>query len=162
MEELKIVARRQLADHWDPPADWVVTTLAERGQDAFGQLLLRASQGDPHHTSTPESAQEDFQELIAAAGAAFDPSAWFAVADQQGDFGVVLPQLFPDDPTTGTLFYLAVVPERRGQGRGRQLHCFGLGQLARRGAMHYVGSAGPANAPMLAIFRANGCQLDPA
>ena len=161
MEEHKIVAHRQLADSWDPPTDWVVTALAERGQDAFVRLLLRASLGDPHHTSTRESAQDDFQELISAAGTAFDATAWFTVADQQGDFGVVLPQLFPDDPTTGTLFYLAVVPERRGQGRGRQLHSFGLGQLARRGATHYVGSADPANAPMLAIFRANGCQLDP-
>ena len=163
MSDRKIFARRGLLDAPScPPEGWILTTLAERGERDFIRLMVLAGDGDPHHASTAETAQEDFRELVTGAGAAFDATAWFAVADRRGEIGVVLPQILPDDPTTGTLFYLAVVPGRRGQGLGRRLHRFGLGQLSLRRARRYVGSTDPANRPMIAIFRANGCRLDPA
>ena len=81
--------------------------------------------------------------------------------DAQGEIGVVLPQIYAQDPTAGTLFYLAVVPERRGSGLGRRLHAFGLRRLRQLGAVHYYGSTDSRNAPMLAIFTANGCTARP-
>ncbi len=157
MEPTKVVARRLLAEPQPSPDDWKLSTLDELGLAAFNQVMLRASDGDPYDTSTAESAGEDFRELVEAAGAAFDPRSWYVVADGRSDVGVVLPQVFPDDPTTGTLFYVAVLPERRGEGLGRALHAFGLSELARRGARNYVGSTDPENTAMIAIFEANGC-----
>lgn len=162
MNDRKTFARRELAGASPPPEGWTLTTLAERGERDFIQLMVLAGDGDPHHASTAETAQEDFRKLVAAAGAAFDATAWFAVADRRGQIGVVLPQILPDDPATGTLLYIAVVPGRRGQGLGRRLHRFGLGRLALCGARRYVGSTDPANQPMIAIFRANGCRLEQA
>ena len=159
MESTKIVARRRLAAPQPIPDDWKLSTLEELGPEAFNQVMLRASDDDPYDTSTVESADEDFRELVDAAGTAFDPRSWYVVVDSRSEVGVVLPQVFPGNPTTGTLLYVAVLPERRGEGLGRALHAFGLSELARRGARDYVGSTDPDNAPMIAIFAANGCTL---
>ncbi|WP_420176091.1 hypothetical protein [Luteococcus sp. OSA5] len=159
MDEVKVVACKTLDAQEPTPPGWTLTSLDEMGAEAFGELMLRASHGDPFHTSTPESAAEDLRELIEAAGPALDPTEWFAVADAHGGVGVVLPQTFPDDPSAGTLFYLAFVPSRRGEGMGRALHRLGLSLLYRRGARRYVGSTDAANAPMIAIFGSNGCTV---
>ena len=155
----KVVARRLLDEPQPAPAGWKLSTLDELGPEAFNQIMLRASDGDPYDTSTAESAEDDFRELVEAAGTAFDAGSWFVLSDAHGDVGVVLPQVVPEDLTTGTLFYVAVLPERRGEGLGRAVHAFGLSELARRGARSYVGSTDPDNTPMIAIFEANGCTL---
>ncbi|GAA1371529.1 GNAT family N-acetyltransferase [Luteococcus sanguinis] len=159
MDQTKIVARRALDEPEPVPDGWQLTSLAEMGEEDFVRVLLRASEGDPYDTSTPETAAEDFRELVEAAGDRFEPGGWLVVSDAEGEIGVVLPQVFPDDPTAGTLFYLAVVPGRRGRGLGRQLHRLGLSELRRRGANTYLGSTGASNAPMTAIFAANGCRV---
>ena len=136
---------------------WQTQTLALLGEDAFASTMLDASIGDPFETSTPESALADLRELEEEAGATFDPRQWLVVSDETGEIGVLLPQVFEDDPSSGTLSYLAVMPERRGQGFGRRLHQFGLQRLKDLGAVTYRGSTDAENAPMLAIFAANGC-----
>lgn len=141
--------------------DWTVRSLGTLGRERFAEAMLRASQGDPYETSTADSALEDLRDLEEAAGAAFDAENWVVVDDAQGEIGVVLPQIYAQDPTAGTLFYLAVVPERRGSGLGRRLHAFGLRRLRQLGAVHYYGSTDSRNAPMLAIFTANGCTARP-
>lgn len=156
----KIVARRRLNPPEPLPTGWRLASLDELGEEVFVGELLRASAGDPFHTSTAETAHDDFRELVEAAGDRFDPRCWYVASDADGVIGVVLPQPFPDDPSVGTLLYLGVAPERRGQGLGRQLHWLGLSELSRRGARSYVGSTAPANAAMVAIFTANGCVLD--
>lgn len=159
MDTAKVIARRVLDEPKPTPSGWTLDSLEQVGEQDFNRVMLRASDGDPYDTSTPESAEADFRELVEAAGGQFDPRGWYLVRDDRGDVGVVLPQVFPDEPTTGTLFYVAVVPERRGEGLGRALHRFGLSELAKRGAKAYVGSTDATNEPMIAIFTANGCSL---
>ncbi|MEO7587410.1 MAG: GNAT family N-acetyltransferase [Arachnia sp.] len=136
---------------------WKIQTLAQLGEEAFATRMLEASAGDPFDTSTPESALADLQELEEEAGATFDPSLWVLLSDASGEIGVVLPQVSDTDPNCGILSYLAVMPARRGHGLGHQLHQFGLQRLKELGAVNYRGSTDAENAPMLAIFRANGC-----
>lgn len=159
MDPTKVIARRLLDEPEIVPTGWTLSSLDQLGPQAFNHVMVRASDGDPYDTSTAASAEGDFRELVEAAGPAFDPRRWYVVSDARGDVGVVLPQVFPDEPTVGTLFYVAVLPERRGQGLGSAMHRFGLSELARRGARNYVGSTDPENSAMIAIFRANGCTL---
>ena len=138
-------------------ASWGRQSLADLGEEGFSDAMLRASVGDPFSESTPKTALADLRELIDAAGPAFDPHGWFVVGDVRGDIGVVLPHLFADRRTTGTLWYLGVLPERRGHGYGTQLHLLGLHRLRSLGALDYVGSTDTANEPMLRVFARNGC-----
>ena len=71
--------------------------------------------------------------------------------------GVLLPQIYPDIQTEGTLYYIGVAPERRGEGWGKRLHAHGLALLASRGATRYVGSTDLRNEPMVRVFRHNRC-----
>lgn len=161
MTASKIVVRQNLTDSAPRPTGWLVTSLEDRGEEALSRLMVLASDGKPYDTSTDEAVLDDLHELVLAAGKLFNPQHWFAIADDLGDFGVVLPQVFPDEPTTGTLFYLAVVPDRRGEGLGGQIHRFGLSEPKKRGASRDVGSTATENLAMISIFRANGCELDP-
>lgn len=157
MERAKINAHRTLTDlpAWEFPA-WRTRSLAEVGAEEFAQAMVRAAVGDPFDTSTPQSALEDLRELQDAAGPEYMPEEWVLVEDDEGPIGVVLPQLFPDHPAAGTVFYVGVVPARRGQGWGRALHRYGLTRLAALGASEYHGSTDAENAPMRAIFATNG------
>lgn len=135
---------------------WSTTSLAELGVEEFAAVMGRAAEGDPFETSTPESATDDLHSLIADVGDAHHPEAWVVVADGDGEVGVVLPQPYPDDPETGTLLYLGVLPERRGQGLGAALHLVGMDRLRDLGVKRYVDSTDLRNAQMLRIFERNG------
>lgn len=156
----KVLAARTLRGLTGLPATplgWGTRSLAELGTSAFAAQMLAAAAGDPFDQSTPASAEDDLKELIEAAGASHDPGEWVFVDDPSGRVGVVLPHADPDG--RGTLFYLGVVPERRGEGLGRALHAYGLRALRRRGATRYEGSTDERNAPMLAIFCHNECRI---
>ena len=92
------------------------------------------------------------------AGDAFDPARWLLVSDAAGPVGVVLPQPYPDEPGTGSLFYIGVMPDRRGAGHGARLHLLGLHELAARGCTRYVGSTDERNPAMVRIFERNGAR----
>lgn len=140
------------------PENWSEETLAALGIEEFASRMLEASAGDPYDSSTPESAVDDLRELIEYAGDAFDGTAWLALSDEAGRIGVVLPQVYPDDASTGTVFYVGVVPERRGAGLGRRLHRLGMGRLAALGVTSYVETTDADNTPMIRILEANGCR----
>lgn len=159
--ERKIYVRRDLESL--PVEDfpgWLTQSLADLGEEHFAQLMLEASEGDPFETSTPESALADLREMRDAAGERYDAKCWLLVSDVDGLIGVVLPQPYVRNRDAGTLHYLGVMPARRGQGLGRRLHQFGMQQLVRRGVRRYRGSTDVENAPMLAIFAANGCVVE--
>lgn len=140
-----------------PPRDLDFISLAQVGRPAFVQALLTASQGDPFETSTPESAEQDFSDLVEYAGDAFDPEGRL-LAQQSGEMvGVLLPQRYPDQPHTGTLFYIGVFPQARGRGLGRRLHAEGLQRLQARDVTLYQGSTDLRNEAMRRVFAANGC-----
>lgn len=137
------------------PDGWRLETLADLREEEFSRRLLAASEGDPFSPSTAQTALADLRDLIAFAEGAFKPEEWFAVSDGE-PVGALLPQVYPDDPLEGTIFYIGVVPERRGQGFGSRLHQLGLAMLRERGAVRYVGSTDERNLSMLKVFEKAG------
>lgn len=140
--------------------EWSEQSLAQLGDEMFAEKLLRASTGDPFETSTPESALRDLHDLRAGAGSTFAAERWILLSDEIGEIGVVLPQVYSHAPRSGTLFYVGVMPNRRGEGLGREIHQFGLQRLLGMGVLDYRGSTDAMNVPMLAIFKANGCVIE--
>ena len=140
------------------PDGWRLQTLAELGEEEFSRRMFTASEGDPFSPSTAQTALADLRDLIAFAEDAFEPEEWFAVSDGE-PVGVLLPQVYPDKPLEGTIFYVGVAPERRGQGFGSRLHQLGLAMLRERGAVRYVGSTDERNLPMLKVFEKAGVRV---
>jgi GNAT superfamily N-acetyltransferase len=137
-----------------------VATLHDVGEAAFIARMALASTGDPFEDREGGSRDYDgeWRALVASAGPRFDARTWLLVDDARGPVGVLLPQ--PVTPTIGTLFYVGVVPARRGEGLGRMLHALGLTRLAAQGLVRYVGSTDTRNAAMLRVFAANGCPIE--
>ncbi len=139
---------------------FTLQSLAEAGEVPFIARTHEASHGDPFEERR-QGAREpvaEWRDLVTSAGARFDAARWFLVDDARGPVGVVLPQAVT--PTTGTLYYVGVVPPRRGAGLGRAIHALGLRLLAHAGLERYVGSTDVRNAPMLAVFARNGCPVE--
>ncbi len=138
-------------------------TLAELGEKAFLAYLTAAATDDPEG-SAAENPEQEFQELLAHAGDAFRPEQWFVVFDSADSptsraVGVLLPQQFSDKPSEGTLSYLGVMPDFRGQGYGARLHQRGLDLLFSWGVKRYIGSTGQTNLAMQRVFEKNACTL---
>lgn len=155
----KIFAERSLAGDL-PPATGprlAFAPLSVLGEEAFVPLLAEAAAGDPFEEVT--DPWRSFAELKEHAGPAFDPRAWQAALLDRVPCGVALPQIYHDEPESGTLFYLGVLPAFRGRGIGRRLHREGLALLAALGAKRYKGSTDERNAAMARIFAANGCAV---
>lgn len=136
---------------------FVYRSLAEIGEDRFLEVMTRAAEGDPFEDVSARDPRSDFRDLVNYAGASFDPTWWRVAYLDRDPIGVVLPQAYADRANEGTLFYVGVLPEFRGRGFGRTLHASGLAFLAERGVTRYVGSTDARNLPMVAVFRANGC-----
>lgn len=142
-----------------PDCDLHWQSLADLGQAAFLDYLTQAAHQDPE-ASAATSPEQEFAELLAHAGSAFDPSHWWvAFSGAHEAIGVVLPQVFPDKPTEGTLSYVGVLPRFRQQGYGALLHQWGLAALAQRGVLRYIGSTGHTNRGMQRVFQRNACTL---
>jgi GNAT superfamily N-acetyltransferase len=141
----------------EPEVAFGLLTLAEVGREKFVSVMTAASEGDPFEDMEGRDPDADFQELVEMAGDRFDESSWYLPLVDGEIVGVLLPQAFPDSETDGTLFYVAVLPRFRGKGYGRALHATGLSMLAARGVSKYIGSTDTRNAPMLRVFKANGC-----
>lgn len=142
-----------------PPASggFTLRSLAEVGERAFLARKRAVAEGDPFEERRgPEpGVHSPWSELLEYAGERFDPNRWWLVDDADGPVGVLLPQKTSAD--TGTVFYVGVLPARRGRGLGVRLHALGLHHLARQGARKYVGSTDLRNVAMLRVFERNGC-----
>ncbi|TSA87223.1 GNAT family N-acetyltransferase [Deinococcus detaillensis] len=158
IDRRKVFVRRELVERPGTKPVLTLLSLAEVGREHFVAALLAASQGDPFETSTAESAEADFDALIEGAGEQFDPAGWFVARHSGEEVGVLLPQLFPDEPSVGTLFYVGVSPQFRARGLGTALHAEGLRQLQLKGAGQYKGSTDVRNGAMRRVFAANGCR----
>lgn len=133
-------------------------SLSEIGRDRFLGVMAPASEGDPFEDAAARDPRTEFRELVSLAGEAFDPTWWRVAYLDRDPIGVVLPQIFSNRKSEGTLFYVAVLPEFRGRGYGRVLHASGLAFLAARGVTRYIGSTDARNYPMIAVFKANECE----
>jgi ribosomal protein S18 acetylase RimI-like enzyme len=139
---------------YDDPFEYV--TFAEAGRDAFVETLSSIYVGNPNRDAVEPGS--DFDAMVEYAGAAFAPNAWKLAYYEGTVAGLVLPQLYPEEPDEGSLFYFGVVPALRGRGHGKVLHARGLEDLARAGAIRYFGSTDVLNEPVLRIFEAHGCK----
>ncbi len=131
-------------------------SLAQLGTADFLAYMVAAATDDPE-ASALSDPEAEFQELLAHADSAFDPHDWFVAFQKDEAVGVVLPQVFADKPSEGTLSYIGVLPAQRGKGLGAKLHLWGLEQLRQRGVIRYIGSTGSTNHAMQRIFIRNGC-----
>ncbi|MFA7332140.1 MAG: GNAT family N-acetyltransferase [Candidatus Delongbacteria bacterium] len=136
------------------PFDYL--TLRDAGEPAFVEVLAGLEPGSPSPDGLAQ-ARSGFQELLELAGSALDRDAWHVVRHRGDVVGLVLPQLFPDSPHEGTLYWIGLLPNWRGRGWGRILHARGLRHLSERGARRYIGSTPVENLPMRRVFAANGC-----
>lgn len=154
---------------FSPTAEFRLESLAELGEAAFLADLEAISVGDPETTAWVNrgwNAQKEFEQLKAHAGSAFDPQKWFRVSGPDSStaetalqpIGLILPQIYPDKPSEGTLFYFGVFPTLRQQKYGQALHHLGLQCLAQAGVTRYVGSTDLRNQAMQRIFARNGCE----
>jgi RimJ/RimL family protein N-acetyltransferase len=155
----KAFVERTLDDLPSVPPGLVLRSLAEVGERAFCARMAEASEGDPfeERKGAERDLDREWRELVSYAGDLFRPDRWWTVDDDSGPVGVVLPQAFSTEK--GTLFYLGVLPHRRGVGLGRALHAQGLHLLAAQGLRRYVGSTDLRNEPMRRVFERNGCRV---
>ena len=132
-------------------------SLAQLGKAKFIKLLTMAAEGDPFEDGH-NSPDEEYAELVAHAGSAFNANNWYIAFHQNSALGVLLPQVYEDKPSEGSLFYIGVLPKYRGLGYGSKLHALGLWILKSRAVKRYVGSTDLSNKAMVAIFMKNGCR----
>lgn len=59
----------------------------------------------------------------------------------------------------GTLSYLGLLPELRGQGLGLHVHRHGFARLRALGAQRYHGGTSASNLPMRRLFERHGCRV---
>jgi RimJ/RimL family protein N-acetyltransferase len=152
----KIYVGRDLSalSELEPPFTW--RTLAEIGDREFLDWLIRASAGDPFEDE-PRDYEREYKELLEHAGDRLDRGLWRVALLDGVPVGMVLPLSFGGDPERGTLSYVGVLPEFRGEGLGGRLHLAGLALLAGAGVQRYVGSTDVRNEPMARVFARNGC-----
>lgn len=158
----KYFYQRTLAfsDFPEPP-NYQWQSLVELGEAAFVADLQSLSVGDPETEAWAErgwSAEQEFEQLKDHAGSAFTPQNWLRISQAGQPVGLILPQIYPDKPQEGTLFYFGVFPGLRGQKHGQALHRLGLQRLAQSGVTRYVGSTDLRNQAMQRIFAVNGCE----
>lgn len=152
----KIFVEKDIKGYTSPYEDpFIYKSLLDTGREYFVKTMTEAAEGDPFE-GVKESPDQDFQDLIDYAGESFNPALWLIAFLGEEPLGVVLPQVFADDKTTGSLFYVGIRPPFRGKGYGKVLHARGLQQLAAS-VGNYKGSTDSANTAMARIFRANGC-----
>lgn len=154
----KVFVERRLEGYRSPHSDpFAYRPLSLVGRRRFVRVMAEASEGDPFEDDADRDVEREFQDLVDHAGRSFDPSWWQIATLEDEAVGVVLPQAYPERPDEGTLFYVGVRPAFRGRGYGRVLHAAGLAFLSRHGVTKYMGSTDERNAPMIAVFRTNGC-----
>jgi ribosomal protein S18 acetylase RimI-like enzyme len=129
--------------------------MTETGFDLAADTLLRSSEGDPN-SSPDEDPREAIREFLATPGLTDSPDC--VQIGFLGDRPVAF-LCAQVEAATGwsRIAYIGVAPEARGQGLGREVHLHGMAMLRHLGGTLYHGGTAADNAPMLALFRSNGC-----
>ena len=121
----------------------------------FKVLFREVSEGDPEIS---DDIDAELEEMIEMAGDQYNIDNWKLAYREGTCVGLVCPQLYPDEPSIGSIFYLGLRPDFREKGWGSKLHADGLALLKQRNAEKYMGSTRLENQPMNNIFRKNGCE----
>ncbi|KAB2329876.1 GNAT family N-acetyltransferase [Bacillus mesophilum] len=86
-------------------------------------------------------------------------SSCFAAFKNGEPIGISIPHIEPGTQDEGRLFYLGLLPNKRGNGYARILHLDSLNILKNIGASYYIGSTHKSNIKMKKVFDANDCEL---
>ena len=156
----KQYARRNI-EGYRAPYENVLTyvSIREIKRDELLRVLAEAMKGAAARDLDTEQPEMELEHNLEFAGDAYHPETW-VVAYQQGQpVGVIFAQRYHDKLEEGSLFFIGVLSEFRGQGLGKLLHAKGLEMLAEIGVKEYVGSTDVQNEAMICTFAANGCRL---
>lgn len=158
VEQEKAYYSRSLAE-WKSPYEDPLTyrPLVEAGRNSLLQILGEVRAGD--HGESPEiPVQESFQALFESMSQPF-ALRWRAAYLTNEIVGIVFPDIYPDEPSKGTIAYIGIRPRFRGRGLARILHARALSDLAALSATTYIGSTHMLNTAMRKVFESNGCTL---
>jgi GNAT superfamily N-acetyltransferase len=124
--------------------------------DSFLSMWELCSKGSLNSPSK-HSIRVQYEAMKQEIGKQYNTSC-FSVYWDEKPLGMVIPIIEPGTNEEGRLFYMGILPERRGKGLGTPLHQLGLALLQEKGATYYIGSTGIENKPMHQIFRNNNCK----
>jgi len=158
VEREKAYYSRSLEEWLSPYEDsFSYRPLIDIGRDSLIQLLGEVRTGD-HGEDQETSIQESFPALLESMSRPF-ALKWKAAYLNDEIAGIMLPDIYPDEPHKGTITYIGIRPRFRGRGLARILHAKALSDLAMLGVKTYVGSTHIRNTAMRKVFESNGCAL---
>jgi ribosomal protein S18 acetylase RimI-like enzyme len=110
-------------------------------------------------TTTAISVEQELTDVVEYAGAAYTPESWHIAYLDGRVAGVALAQRYSDLLTAGSCLHLGLAPECRGRGLGKILLAHGMEELAKQGAVEYIGSTFHEHTAMLYTFLECGFKM---
>ena len=156
----KQYARRNI-EGYRAPYDQALgyVSITEIGKVELLRVLGEAMRGASARDLDVDHPEIELEHNIEFAGDAYHPETWVIAYKDEQPVGVIFAQRYDDKLEEGSLFFIGVLPEFRGQGLCKVLHAKGLEMLAGIGVKEYVGSTDVQNEAMIRTFAANGCRL---
>lgn len=86
-----------------------------------------------------------------------DSEMWLTVFLKNEPIGIIMPHVFQDIKTEGTILFIGLKSQYRNLGYGKILHSKCLEILKQNGVQRYIGSTLETNIAMNAVFQKNNC-----
>jgi hypothetical protein len=153
---IKYLYEKNLNNHIDlkdPPFEF--ESLKESGltefMEIFEEVLIDDLERDVDTSTYFEMMKDATKDF-------FFPENWKIIKFNSKKIGILLPQLYPNNPKNGGLSYIGFNKENRNKGYGKLLHSIGLTMLKNIGAEKYIGSTDSRNKAMQKLFEVNDCK----
>lgn len=135
---------------WTPTADRAL--LAWRSLHELGNLQFVQVMAQCGLSPSADQASRDLLALRQTAGGQLEAERWLVGYRDGQPVGLVIPQAWPQDPTTGSLLMLGVAPAQRGKGYGWVLFERGLAELKAAWVETYQGGVNLDDAGCARLF----------
>jgi GNAT superfamily N-acetyltransferase len=156
----KQYARRNIEGYRSPYEDALrCVSINEIDTVELIRVLGEAMRGGSARDLDVDHPELELEHNIEFAGDAYHPETWVIAYKDDQPVGVIFAQRYHDKLEEGSLFFIGVLPDFRGQGLGKVLHAKGVEMLAEIGVKEYVGSTDVQNEAMIRTFAANDCRL---
>jgi len=157
MEFEKVYFKRDLKDFECTENSFLkYISLKEIDRNILIQVLDQVRRGD-HAEQDAIPIEENFPEILKNKDKPW-ADKWTAAYLDDEIVGIVLPDIFPEQPHKGTFAYIGIMPNFRGKGFGTSLFKMGLNLVKELKATEYLDSTHINNTSMIKIFENNGCQ----
>lgn len=130
--------------------------LAAVGEERAAAMLQAVAEGDPHSGAEGEDPRAEIADWLSAAELTQGPECVQVGFLEERAVAFVCAQVSPETGWS-RIAYLGLVPDLRGRGLGRWVHCRGFRMLKEQGGREYHGGTSTSNAAMLRLFRRHGC-----